>query len=397
MMTKNTGDDNWGQLLSDFGIEDNLRENAVTPEEPQAAKPTESARSDDFGGGLVDSETQVSEESMQPKEKKSIFSRFPKINFFGAPPEVSLDSVMEGVKSPSLGGRAFTDNKLEKMPVSQERTDRREKSRREKDVPREPDAWSTVASQIDVLASGDEPKEITEERPTKRVISSMFDDPIPESEESRALKNLMEKQPNRQEVRGDAFLEEEADFRQRGRGRRKPQPEEREIRGRGSRYRPPVEVDDLPESDFEMVDDETPAPRGRGRRGSRYSEESQNRGYRDREPIQDDVPQEEWSEIDAALQGRGEPSQRGGRRQRYDNQRENQRYDKRRRPERFNESVMDREPLDEEESGVVAVHGNIPSWDEAVNDVLLGNMARHKGHGHAGGGQSGGRSGRGRR
>jgi len=388
MTTKNTESDSWGQLLSDFGIEDHIQANDVEQEKPHAIEPTGVARSDDFREELSNSEPEISGESAQPKEKKSMFSRFPKINFFGAPPEVSLDSVMEGVKSPSLGGRAFTDNKLEKMPVSQERTDRQDKNRRGKKTADEPNTWSTVVSQIDVLASGGNTKELTEERPAKRVVSSMFDEPIPESEESRAIKSLIGKQPSRQEIPNVDFLEDDPDSRQRGRGRRKPMPEDNEVRGRGSRYRPPVEVDDdLPESDFKPIDDEIPVTRGR--RGSRYAENN----YRDREPIRDDTPHEEWSEIDAALQGQGKPVQRGGQRQRYDNPR----YDKRRRPERMDEPVINRAPLDEEENSIATIHGNIPSWDEAVGDVIMGNIARHKGHGQAGGGHAGGRSGRGRR
>ena len=389
MTDKNTGDDSWGQLLSDLGIEDNIQGSAVEPENLHAAGPTGVAPSNKLGEELIDSSAGVSEESQPPKEKKSTFSRFPKVNFFGAPPEVSLNAVLEGVKSPSLGGKIFTDNKLEKMPVSQERTDRQERNRREKNVVGEPNAWSTVASQIDVLASGGDTQGIPGERPAKRVVASMFDDPIPETEESQALQNLIGKQPRRQEIPRDAFLEDDSDSRHRGRSRRKPQPDEREGGGRGSRYRSAVEIDDLPESDFEAIDDDVPVTRGRKRRGSRYAESN----YRDREPIQDDAPQEEWSEIDAALQGRGEPMQRGGRRQRYDSPR----YDKRRKPERRDDSTLNREPLNGDGSGIIAIHSNIPSWDEAVADVLLGNIARHKGHGHSGGGQAGGRSGRGRR
>jgi hypothetical protein len=378
MTDKNKEGDNWGQLLSDFGIEENVQLEDNVQEEIISKEATPSGN---LGAGLSDFVAETAEESSQSKEKKSIFSRFPKINFFGAPPEVSLDSVMEGVKSPSLGGKAFTDNKLEKMPISQERTDRQKKNRRQEEIAPAPDAWSAVASQIDVLASGSDTRAKAGERPARRAVSSMFDDPVPESEEFRKCKDLMEEQPSRRETHRESFSEEETDSRQRGRNRRKPQPEEREVRGRGSRYRPPVEVDDLPESDFEPMDDERPTTRGHGRRGSR----DDGGGYRDRERIQDDVPQEEWSEVDAALQqaNRGEPAQRGGRRQRYDKQR---------RPERFEESVADREPFDGEESNIVAVHGDVPSWDEAVGDIIVGNISRHRSH-------SGGRShsGRGRR
>jgi len=378
-MTKNNAEsDSWGQLLSNFGIEDRIQEDTTKSEELKTVEPAEtvkqpkvsskSTESPEFGAGLIDSEAEDTDESTQPRGKKSIFSRFPKINFFGAPPEVSLDSVIEGVKSPSLGGKAFTDNKLEKMPLSQEWTDRQGKNN-----VAEP-ALTAVASQIDVLASGRDTKAKPGDRPAKRNVSSMFDEPIPVSEEERALKDIMGEPPrreesNREEIRRDAFLEDEADTWQHGgRGRQKPLPKEKAVRGCGSRHRPSFEENNFVETDFEPVDDEAPQTRGRGRRGSRYAESN----YRDREPIQDDAPQEEWSEVDAALQAgrRSEPVQRerGARRPRYD---------KRQRPERM-EPAFDREASNIEDTDIVAVHGNVPSWDEAIGDIVAANIARHK-------------------
>ncbi|MDR0328964.1 MAG: hypothetical protein LBI05_11780, partial [Planctomycetaceae bacterium] len=151
MTNRNAESDNWGQLLSDFGIEDKninneIPDNVPPPERvsrPEKSKPAvepELTGADNFGVGLVDFDRETTDESAKQKEKKSIFSRFPKMNFFGAPPEVSLDTVMEGVKSPSLGGKAFTDNKLEKMPLSHERTDRQQKNRQEPETPAAQDA-----------------------------------------------------------------------------------------------------------------------------------------------------------------------------------------------------------------------------------------------------------------
>ena len=410
MTNKNVESDNWGQLLSDFGIEDKIQENATQQENTKVVKQSESTGhcaeppkvfavptdSDGFGAGLIDSESGTSAETSKSKEKKSIFSRFPKINFFGVPPEVDLDSVVEGVKSPSLGGKAFTDNKLEKMPVSQERTEKLQKHRQEKETVVVPNAWSAVASQIDVLASGDESKQKgagtkSGERPTKRAASSMFDDPVPESEELRRCKDLMEEQHSRRGTRKESFLEEGTDTRrydsqQRGRGRQNLQPEEKDVRGRGSRYRKPLDEDDLTVSDFVSMGDEMPTACERGRRGSKYSGDS----YRDRERERtqdDDLPREEWSEIDVALQ-----AEQGGRHQRSEGKRSDGQYSgRRRRPERVEEPIMDRESSEEIGSGFVAVHGDIPSWDEAVNDIILGNIARHKSH------VGGGHSGRGRR
>ena len=375
MTNMNTGGDSWGQLLSDFGIEDkeqyaaSLKETKTTEpmktrERIASSTAPEPTGAGDFGAGLGISPPETAEES-SPKEKKSLFSRFPKINFFGAPPHVSLDSVMEGAKSPSLGGKAFTDNKLEKMPLSHERTDRQTKQ-----VPHH-EPLSAVASQIDSLASGRDSQ--AENRPSQRIVSSIFDDPVPESEEARALKDLMGGQSVREESRRAPFLEEEPNSRRSGRGRRHPSPEDGEVRGRGARYKPEAAEDDLPSTDFETVDDRpVDHRRGRGRRGAK----NDDRGYRDRERVQEDIPQEEWSEVDAALQAdQSESRHRGGRYQRSDTRRRPERLE---RPERSERHVVDREPLDEDESGVVMVHGSIPSWDEAIGDIVAGNIARHK-------------------
>lgn len=372
MMNKNTDGDSWGQLLSDFGIED---KKIIEHENPESAKPEDPAEQpESFGTGLTDSE-----ESANMKEKKSVFSRFPKINFFGVPPEVSLDSVIEGVKSPSLGGKAFTDNKMEKMPLSREQTDREEKHQQKTDTPDDFNAWAAVASQIDTLASDRGPKTNLEERPSKRNVASMFDDPIPESDEARALKNLMAERPERGEKHRADFLEEESDSRHRGRRYSQPsQPEseEKEVRGRGSRYKPPVVVDDLPEEEFEPIRDDE--PRGRGRRGSKYANSGDHRGQgRMKDNVQPPHEDEEWSEIDAALQqaDRDKRAPRSGRQQRYDNRH----YDNQHRGKQMEEPVLNRDVPDEDDSGVVMVpHGNIPSWDEAIGDIVSGNIARHK-------------------
>ena len=388
MTNRNTENDSWGELLSNFGIEDNTPKEPTQPEQatvmsgarmPETELP-ESAEADSFG-------TEATSKAASA-EKKSIFSRFPKMPFFGAPPEVSLDSVIEGAKSPSLGGKAFTDNTLEKMPVSQERKDRHKIDDNVADS-RKPNVWSTVASQIDTLASG---KEVEEKRPARREVTSMFDDPIPEPEELRACKNLM----------GETSRREEADFQQRGRGRRQShretqphretqshrethrelQPEERETRGRGARFRAPIEVDDLSssdfaDSDFEAVDDlpvttHEPSRRGRGGRGSRYpaGDSGSDSGYRGRKTVHDDAPQEEWSEVDAALQ-----SGRGGR---------HQRHDKRQKPDRRDRQPIEREAFDSEDNfdsggtAAVAYHGSVPSWDEAIGDIISGNISRRR-------------------
>ena len=376
MINQNTEGDSWGQLLSDFGIKDTQQEETPQQEEPATLpEPVtpEPIGADDFGSGIADFEAEGTAEepagsATESAEKKSIFSRFPKINFFGAPPEVSLDAVIEVSKSPSLDGKAFTSKTLEKMPVSQERKERKKRDRSGKDAAEVPSALVAVASQIDALVSVGK----VEERSGRRAVASIFDDPVPESDEIRALKDLMGEQPHREAIPRETFQhEKETDSRPHGRGRRKPlaeerYPEESEVRGRGTRYRPPVEVDDLPESDFQMMDDDVPETRGRGRRGSRYS----GGEHREREPIQNDVPQEEWSEVDVALQaGRGAPAPRGGRQQRYD---------KRRKPDRIEERPAEREHWEDEDRIVVSVHGDVPSWGEAIGDIIAGNIARRR-------------------
>ena len=424
-MNKNTSEDSWGQLLSDFGIED---ETSASPEPApfeqartrSAAPPDE--QPDNFGAGLVEPETADAD---TPKDKKSIFSRFPKINFFGAPPEVSLDSVIEGTKSPTLGGKTFTDNTLEEMPGSQERKDRKsQKQRRQADASggssTKPDAWSAVASQIGALAAGEEiasqersgeARTQPGERSRRRIAESMFDDPIPESEEARALKHLMGEQSHSPAPHSSS---------RHGRGRRKPEDiglpntelstreqDVRAERGRGTRYRAPVEVDDLPESDFEMMDDSPDdmrpsASSGRGRRGSQYDDgdyrdtrqrdtRQRDTGQRGQARYQEGFHEEEWSEIDAALQAenrppeRREPADRGGRRQRYDRR-----------------SDIDRESLDSAgavDAGVIGAYGgDTSSWDDAIGDIISSNLARrgaHTGSSHSG--RGGSRPGRGRR
>jgi hypothetical protein len=44
--------------------------------------------------------------------------------------------------------------------------------------------------------------------------------------------------------------------------------------------------------------------------------------------------------------------------------------------------VERREPVDVEESGSVATNWNVPSWDEAIGDIIASNITRHKGQGH---------------
>jgi hypothetical protein len=188
---------------------------------------------------------------------------------------------------------------------------------------------------------------------------------------------------------------EGSDYRQRGRGRREQYEKDARVEsgGRGTRYRPPVEVDDLPDSDFEMMHDDMPPARGRGRRDSRHDGDSR------RGRFQDNRSTEEWSEVDLELQNRelqsrgrqsrdghgrndhgrdqfrgDDRTSRGSRGQRYE-----ERADGRQRPARNEEpsAEHDHEPLESFDSTVVSFHGDVPSWDEAIGDIISSNLARH--------------------
>jgi hypothetical protein len=235
---------------------------------------------DSFGKGLLED---VAEEVPPPTKKhdpkKRFFERFPKINLFGTTAKESLEAVVEGVKSPSLSGKTFTSNKLEKIPVVSDYAARSEVVEEEtvqdetvldkivldekaadrfdtenvfSDVEESPeeiicteehtqaivdilDPWSKIASQVGALTispssqlnqdesdlsadwleevavttdADNDDKDIEQpvrsnrdfnkcsrhrnKRRSQRSLPSMFDEPTPESEESAALKNLME-------------------------------------------------------------------------------------------------------------------------------------------------------------------------------------------------------------
>lgn len=225
------------------------------------------SKPDSFGEGLPEEVTdEVPPSTKKHDGKKRFFERFPKINLLGTIAKESLEAVVEGVKSPSLSGKTFTSNKLEKIPVvsdyaaqseaAQEKTVQDEKTADHfdtenvfSDIEESPeeiicteehtqaivnilDPWSKIASQVGVLAisplnqedeleSADWLEEIAvtvdsdkddtdteqpvhsnrgfnkhsrhhDKKRSQRSLPSMFDEPTPESEESAALKNLME-------------------------------------------------------------------------------------------------------------------------------------------------------------------------------------------------------------
>ncbi len=253
--------DNWALLLGDLGIDEPLAERQADTrkelEETVAAKPempgtaTEVVKKvretsatetpfDSFGAGLLDdvpvqnkdkSDSGQSAKREEPVEavsgeensskgeksqagKKRFFDRFPKMNLFGSAPKESLESVVEAAKSPSLSGKSFTSNKLEKVPVATERSSRKKNEDRaakpapDAEVPKQDELnpWASIASQVGVLSTPESPNRaetkpsrkdgIQDDRPQhrrrgRRQLPSMFDEAGTESEESANLKELM--------------------------------------------------------------------------------------------------------------------------------------------------------------------------------------------------------------
>ncbi len=187
------------------------------------------ATSDTVSEAVSDEQSGIAKSDSVKSEKRSFLARFPKINFFSSSTKETLDAVVENVKSPSLGGKSFTSNTLEKMPQTADRSSRktplppRSEAVSNETVPSEPisaDPWSQIASQVGALSSGSpasksrsakqtaarQPETESSTLPVSSSHSSpdsqrgrgrkrppsMFDEIIPESEESRTLKNLID-------------------------------------------------------------------------------------------------------------------------------------------------------------------------------------------------------------
>ncbi|GHT17710.1 hypothetical protein FACS1894189_4130 [Planctomycetales bacterium] len=391
--------DNWSQLLDDFGIDAPVEKQEKQQEQvevPAPVKPVASSVaavplhvaapvSTGFGVGLIketpapktapakEDRPQRQESQQEPQKKKSFFGRFPKINLFGTSAKEPLDAVVENVKSPSLSGKSFTSNKLEKAPTSR-------KPRQEDPEPPKPaakatagsDPWSVLASQVDTLA-----EEKTQEKPQRgqqrgqqreqqreyeprpsrrnnwkdrndsrqpRKSASIFDEPIPESEESLALKKLIGEQPKVVveeivEERRISYIDDEVSLppkRGRGRGR-----DEKPQRGRGISYETPEPVAETPREPREASRE--PREPHRGRRDHRFAEA---------EP--------------AYTEDRTERSARPGRGSRFEN--------KPKPVQRVGEDMYEEDTMQDAEE---LLHRNIPSWDDAVGFLIENNIARH--------------------
>jgi hypothetical protein len=238
------------------GLMDEISETkSIGSDFPTGNSPVGDSSTDNSSADDLSPETPA-KTSTPPKpraEKKSFFDRFPKINMFGSSAKESLAAV-ENVKSPSLSGKSFTSNRLERLPVSRERVSRLEKNHKPPQpadsVPSQPDnntvekvescesfagtpdqgdftveftndPWSQIATQVGSLGTSPrraDTKHVTEaqkarEKPDRnhfettstasednkyhrrgrphRALPSMFDEQSPESEESSVLKNLI--------------------------------------------------------------------------------------------------------------------------------------------------------------------------------------------------------------
>jgi hypothetical protein len=204
--------DNWSSILSDLGIENPSERPAETvQEEPVAAAFTVSETITEVRTVVVvepeisteKGTKEVPAETAKPAEpKKRFLDRFPKIDLFGPPKGrkgKSLEAVAESVRSPSLSGKSFTSNTIEKVPVSPERISKRNKEEAEKKAGNSEetkpltaplsidvnDPWTDVASQVEKL--GEEKR-----KPKTRDISPAL--PVTaaaELDEAAALSQLM--------------------------------------------------------------------------------------------------------------------------------------------------------------------------------------------------------------
>lgn len=432
-MSPKNQDDSWSLLASELGLEASAEEfqapvdqeadqteETATTEVAAASDSSDSAElidvpaptepmvspepaSDAFGMGILSEEPEQEADPAQPKEsKKTFFGRFPKINLFGTSTRESFDSVVEGAKAPSLSGKSFTSKTLEKLPVSSRKSEPEnvapeepKESRKPKEV-REPeeskmpprakekgaggqDPWSQIASQVGAISSGG-PKDVEKEgtksdssisdskkRNTRRrgrgraamASDSIFDESPRETEESLALKDLIENDPadsTDEEVRRltSIFEGEDDDI-----------PPRRSARRRGRRDSDETTVADpiVPEK---RVKEESPKKEARGRRGSRYERREESAtAY---EPVEDGTLSEgaAWD-----IEEESKPVERSSRKGRRRGRRSEETDD------RAMESTFDREEtVSEPYSESATTHRNIPSWDDAIEMLIDGNIAR---------------------
>jgi hypothetical protein len=449
---------------------------------------------DSFGKGLMENQDAVAEEVPPPTKKldgkKRFFERFPKINLLGTVVKESLEAVVEGVKSPSLSGKMFTSNRLEKIPtvsdytardeVAQEKikvapeesahnektTDRFDKEKVFSDVEEAHEEiicteehtkaivdifnpWSKIVSQVDVLtvlpsqlnqdesdlsewletaatADTDKNSEQTEKnseqsahssrdfnkrakyhnkRHSRKSLPSMFDEPTPESEESVALKNLMESEQydNDAEKRLRSIFseEEKAEWTTANELTPRNQYSNDSTKQRGKYY---GNIDNYsenqtktfsPRSDREeesfTVNEEhfdrveavpRELVRERGRRGARFEpreakQEHFNAKNNTEENRLDFVSRSENIGTTWDIEEESKPVERFPHKHRRGRNLENNTSSREFRtlPEEPI-SAVETKPTTEEEMEMIQLHKNIPSWDEAIEQLIEHNIAR---------------------
>ncbi|MDR3233239.1 MAG: hypothetical protein LBT46_06195 [Planctomycetaceae bacterium] len=446
-----TESDNWSSLLDEFGIDEPavMREKE-TPESAVSEKVA--VLSNCAVAAVAEDNTAIAHTAspdvpVNPKERKSIFSRFPKINLFGTLPKESLDAIAGGGKAALPGGKSFTGHTIEKAQGVVLREERKEEpvgnpracGNKEH---RDEDALPAIVSQLDAFASAENlPAETAGSRRSRRQPVSMFEEPVPKAEDYEAAQKFFGEPTGQRRNRTDfEEAKEESSGRGRGRSNRNTQAFEEEsfdkpARERGGR-RLPVIDDVTIDEEWQEVDEGrklTESPRrcegtfqsrersssvannaaARGAAPKRYgnavrhdiddapafgaanaptrdnrSREHGTREYVGRERTATPAPytneytarepvireREEYSTKEEGKPQTDHQRQRGGRGRKI----EESRQDYPQPVRREYEPQYEQENAAEESSEQVQLHRNIPGWDDAVGDIVAGNIARHR-------------------
>ena len=462
-MERQTNTDDWSSLLTELGVGTSPQEFAAEP----AAEPVVTASEPPIAETPIET-TSVSEFPSPPVEepkrsgegKRTFLDRFPKINLFGTSPKDPLDAAVGGTKPLTKPAEAFTSKRLEK--VDPPRTARKESAPGVSPAPvlasasKGQDPWSLIASQVGsltapeaveepivetapdavpsvVLPTAAEPlkQDSSEESPWEKwkiepprrgrsAPPSMFDDePVEESKESTAVRNILD--TNEPKPFADA-AERLCSIFDEPPSRNDKEPEQREhhrhVRGQRSnefrqepaKERGPAKTDaDEPYAAQRKLDDrkreERPSDRRnaneprpeRGQRGSRYGKkeyfetEPRERGFRQSGPVERDRPVSITANEDDFktesmwdVEEESKPVERSGRRR----SRHSQRTERSEQGSGRSPSARHREerdvviPRDPEDSTFTSsgdfdqLHRNIPSWDDAVSSIIEANTAR---------------------
>ena len=420
--------DNWSSLLSQLGVDVSPENEADVLLHAAVSKPTV----------LETSKVSPPLETLPlPKEeprrgdegKRTFFDRFPKINLFGPPSKDPLDAFAGGAISKP--GETFTSKKLEKVEPPPGRAPRRE-TEGDSSPPSAPapvskgrDPWTLIASQVGSLTVPDEEVPVEEaaavsesqgadclmepkfvaSRRNRRMPPSMFGDaPAEESEESTAVRNILDAEEPKPFAAAAERLSSILDDRPPRNGR-KPEEQRQHVRGRrggefredakerGRTARETVADDEFSRKREEWApgergdDDPKPERRSRGSRcGKAEPVEKEKRGQsvlrsatRERS-VQttgdDDFDVESIWDVEEE----SKPVERSGR-QRSHRPDRSQDGSQTQRSRRGHDRNVDRENV--RDAGVTSpceaeqLHRNIPSWDDAISSIIEANTVRH--------------------